>query len=358
LTPRAHYVTVFMHMSPSVPNLIRCLLALVGVACALTGAQGQPWVKPKPTDVKFTEPTSRASNTNQAPTTSKLPELRGLDSSIRKPFELFNASDSFSGTMSTPPRRATPPPPNAKRQKELDLKKNWMFSTPEEIYGLQTPEEIMNAPEYTADGELKGPKNTIERFIERAENARTAAISNRMSSDRLSELTQREEEEAEKAKSAAEEKPVLGFLFSAQSPVTSTDAAQGFSRSIINPGGGTDRGVGDFLTFIKPEQNDHPLAKSAVQETSMQEFKKLLDPRSAPPVLNSGFGVPAPASLFTPGTATLEPASAKPLTQSPLAAPASAAPSFTPAYSAPPALPAPRYYLPPAPALELPKRKF
>jgi hypothetical protein len=63
---------------------------------------------------------------------------------------------------------------NAALQKELEDRKNWTLMTPEEIMGVQTPEQIFGLTEQDPDKNL----SPEERYLKRQENAETAAETN------------------------------------------------------------------------------------------------------------------------------------------------------------------------------------
>jgi hypothetical protein len=66
---------------------------------------------------------------------------------------------------------------NAALQKELEDRKNWTLMTPEEIMGVQTPEQIFGLTEQDPDKNL----SPEERYLKRREKAETAAETNALS---------------------------------------------------------------------------------------------------------------------------------------------------------------------------------
>lgn len=353
-------------MCPFVPTLNRWLPALAVAGLALAADAQQPSAARQSAGIQFTEPSSPVVSTNQSEPKDKLPDLRGLNSSVRKPFELFNAGDSFSGAMAPPPvRRAPPSAADAKRMKEaLDRKKNWAFLTPEEIYGVKSPDEMLDGP----DGEPKEAKTSIERYIERMENARVSAVSNQMNSDSLAAFTN-PDGETENSEDGANERKVLGFLSESHGQIPSalatTPGVLGFNQSFISPEVMAEKNsAGVFGNIGQPAPAGNPFARSPAQEASMKEFKALLESRSSPsPAFNSGFdGLPRVSPASVQPFSLAEPArisGAAQAVRSPLSAPTTlgvALPSYTPAYSPPPT-PAPRF-APPAATFELPTRKF
>lgn len=355
-------------MSPFVPTSIRWLHALAMAWLALTAAAQRPPESGSSAGFQFTEPKSATVITNQAKATESLTDLLGLEPGVRKPFEVFNASDSFSGTRTPPPARQAPPSAaETKRVKDaLDRKKNWAFLTPEEIYGVQSPEEMMQLTEFGRDGAAVETKTSVERYVERMEKSRTTAISSQANSDVLS-LYGGSDEDAEDLK--PEEKPVLSFLAEPRGQLSGfTRSDPGFNQPFIKAGIPQEKNPGGLFNVGQPAPPMDPFAKSPAQEATMKEYKQMLESGSSVSAFNAGFGVSAsptlpPAPTFSFGGPSPNPVVAQPLPRSPLTTPATfgvAVPSYTPAYSPPPAtlpalIPAPRLK---PPTFEVPTRKF
>lgn len=340
--------------------------ALAGLGGLLCSQPARAADEPKDT-IKFTEPVSRRSSTNQADSYQPL-DLDSLNN-VRKPYEPFNAADSFSGAMSPPPsfQRGPQLSPAAlrKMQDTLDRKKNWAFLTPEEVYGIQSPEEIMNMPEYGANGErITQPKTSIERYMQRMENSRLSAQSNRLSGDQLTDV---EQEEKEKKRLEEKAKPALGIL---AAPITSPALANGFlssreNQGYLNPALTAPKGSGEAINFEGFLPKENAFARTPLQESRMQEFKKMLEPKpfvpapslsptfTPPAVTPSSFGGLAnQGALSGIGGAPIPPPSLNP-NGTVLGA---ALPSYIPAYTPPP--PTTPRYGPARPVFDPPARKF
>jgi len=362
-------------MRPLVPTSIRWLPTLAVAWFALTAEAQRPPESVSSSGLQFTEPKSATVATNQAKPTESLPDLLGLGTGVRKPFEVFNPSDSFSGTRTLPPTRHAPPSAaETKLIKEaLDRKKNWAFLTPEEIYGVQTPEEVMQLTEFGRDGAAVEPKNSVERYLERMEKSRTAAVSNQVNSDVLSEYG-RTDEAAEDQKEERADKPVLSFLAEPRGRFSGITAGiPGFNQPVINAGSSLENSPGNLFNFGQPAPAVNSIAKSPAQEATMKEYKEykykqMLESRSSVSAFNAGFGVSAspalaPAPTFSFGGPSPNAMDAQPQPRSPLTTPATfgvAVPSYTPAYSplpAPMAAPLPAARIKPV-TFEIPTRKF
>lgn len=355
-------------MRPFVPTSIRWLPALAMAWLALTAAAQRPPESGSSAGFQFTEPKSATVSTNQAKSTEALTGLLGLEPGVRKPFEVFNASDSFSGTRTPPPARSAPPTAaETKRIKDaLDRKKNWAFLTPEEIYGVQSPEEIMKLTEFGRDGAVVEPKTAVERYVGRWEKSRTTTSSRQANSDVLS-LHGGDEGDAEELK--PEDKPVLSFMAEPRGQLSGfTRTDPGFNQPFIKAGIPQEKNHGALFNVGQPAPPIDSFTKSPAQEATMKEYKQVLESGSSVSAFNAGFGVSVspslpPAQTFSFGGPSPNPVGAQRLPRPHLTAPATfgvAVPGYTPAYSPPPA---PLPSLAPAPRLkpttfEVPTRKF
>jgi len=119
------------------------------VACCAQTAPDQSAILSKPTDEGMAGPASSL----QLPLDSTLnPSLRSLPG--------FN--DGSGMTFPIPP-----PDANAAWQKELNNRRNWTLMTPEEIMGVQTPEQIFGLTERDPEKNL----SPEERYLKRERNA-------------------------------------------------------------------------------------------------------------------------------------------------------------------------------------------
>lgn len=361
-----------MHMRPLVSTSIRWLPALAVAWFALPAAAQRP--PESESVIKFTEPTAVTVSTNQSNSTDSWPSLLGLDAGVRKPFEVFNSSDSFSGARTPPPVRAAPPSAaQTKRIKEaLDRKRNWAFHTPEEIYGIQTPEEMMDLTEFGKDGAAVEPKTSLERYLERMEKSRSP-VASPANSDVLSQFGRTG---GATDNLLPEEKPVLSFLAEPRRKLSGGAAGEpGFHQPFNNAAVPLVKPPEGLFNFGSPVPQADPYAKTTAQEATRKEFQQMLESRSSVSSYNTGFGVSAPPALAPaqtfsfggPSPNSLNPVGTQPPTRSPLTTPATlgvALPNFTPGYSPSPAAtiaplpaptPSPRVK---PPAFEVPTRKF
>src|ERR1041385_7734037 len=134
-------------------------------------AQGQSQSLPRSgRAIQFSEPRSEVTTTNLERETSQKNTLQSLDADLKKPFEVFGSQSSLDGVF-TPPVHSSPSPVlRSKKSKDaLDKKRNWVFNTEAEMYGLKTPEEILKLRKYGPDGEEEKDTTSLERFWDRLE---------------------------------------------------------------------------------------------------------------------------------------------------------------------------------------------
>jgi hypothetical protein len=356
-------------------NLARGLF-LTGVALGVLASAGAGAADPgsprRGSGIHFTEPDASVTSTNSLENSAKRTTFAPLGPTVRKPFEFFKPEDSFSGVLAPPPQPMPPPALHSRRAKELlDRKKNWVFNTPEEMYGVESPEEMSSAREYGPNGELKKPKTVFERYVARMEKARADATTNQVASGGLPGWLKAGERD-EKTSAGADDRTTGNSIFgnldaNAQRPSGSAELTGLFGAVP----GTAEKNVSDFFSFGSSDAGDRPFAKDAARAARMQEFKQLLESGSpVSPGLGAGFGIAAPgnpsgaaaASPFPAGTFGRDPFGLQPAARPaslPSTYPGTTLPGFnTPVFVSPPAAPASRALTPPAAVFELPKSKY
>jgi hypothetical protein len=347
-------------------------LAALGLA-ALASANAQQPSPQRGSGIRFTEPEAPVTSTNLTETSTKKPAFSGLDRSARKPFEFFKSEDSFSGVLAPPPQRVTLPVLNSRRAKDLlDRQKNWVFNTPEEMYGIQSPEQMMNVREFGPDGKEKAPKNSFERYVERMEKARDQAATNQVASDNLPSWLKPGDGQEESV-FGNDGKQTDHSVFGNVEANSKRTPGNGEFTSLFSSGPDTttERSSTTFFSFRPSDSGDKPAGKDTARETRMQVLKQLLETGSpVSPGIGDGFGSSVPSSpgvaatvpAFSAGSFGLGSLSPQPATRPatlPSFSPSAALPSYaTPALSPPPATTAPWTFTPRPPVFELPKPKY
>ena len=333
--------------------LAAAAIEFAGVAQAQTG---------RARAIEFSEPRSEIATTNVDGTAARKP-LRNLNQAVKKPFDVFNGADSFSGALAPPPQ--LPAQPNLKSKKvremierKLERQRDWAFMTPEDMYGPETPEEMMNVAEFDEDGMPKSRKSKLEIYYERMQK-RDAGNTNHVNRVAQGDANRNDEQREKSEKTLEEEKRSIFAARETESKRPSIVKDVDRTTPTLPPT--AEKRFSDFFGFSSPEA-DHPFENSAAREARMQEFKeKVIEARSpassfsAPSAFASPAPVAAPAfSAGTFGNSAITPAPTPPSFSAFSAAPSQ--PSLAPAFTPPPQ---PTYRPPtPAPVFELPRRKY
>lgn len=372
------YNTIDSFMNLVCRQFVVGMALFFGVAAAVRAGQASEFERRKAppkqvAPINFTEPTAAAAGTN-AP--GRLPTPKAspgdLDTAVRKPFELFGADDSMGGVYASPVRR--PPPVIKSKQAKMaeERRKNWAFSTPEEIYGLPTAEEMLDLPQFTREGELKKPMTTFERYLERMEKSRAPGATNQAGADALPSWL-RQGEGDDKTTFGADEREPEGRAAESKSLLSTTGnepkrtGAFDYVKPLGDPNSTITGNLGDGSFNFSGGEFSEPVVRDTARDLRMQEFKqKMLDPRASSP---STWNVSAPTPLASPATVTPfssvisgSPYAARPAAP-PLALPVSTPLASSPGYFSPTLTPAPVASTPapykvPTTSFELPKRKY
>ena len=150
-------------------NLTRCLLA-AGMALAVAyAAQAQHAGRRPGQAILFSSSDDEDVSSNMPSLAAKPPGMLDFANAVQSPGA---KSDAVPETELLPPQTPTISPAQAQEmQRRLDKQKNWALQTPEEIFGLLTPEKILHVPERDAFGQPKN-ETVVEKFYERQERSR------------------------------------------------------------------------------------------------------------------------------------------------------------------------------------------
>jgi hypothetical protein len=157
---------------------------LTGMVCLLTtGFASAADRRPHGQPLYITAPETGSVNANLSQFDAHTTSQPNLEEALQSP--AFNPKSSLDGVMAPPIPTYQPRPQQralSKREKELlDIRKNWAFSTPEELLGA-TARDRGNSPADAEDTEKK-PTTVMERYFE------NMSKSNRMTNQtRRSEL--------------------------------------------------------------------------------------------------------------------------------------------------------------------------
>jgi len=150
-------------------NLTRWLLAS-GMALAVAyAAQAQHAGRRPGQAILFSSADDEDVSSNMPSLAAKPPGMLDFANAVQAPGA---KSDAAPETELLPPQTPAISPAQAQQmQRLLDKRKNWALLTPEEIFGLPTPEKILHVPERDAFGQPKN-ETVVEKFYERQEHLR------------------------------------------------------------------------------------------------------------------------------------------------------------------------------------------
>ena len=150
-------------------NLTRCLLA-AGMALAVAyAAQAQHAGRRPGQAILFSSADDEDVSSNMPSLAAKPPGMLDFANAVQSPVA---KSDAAPETDLLPPQTPAISPAQAQQtQQLLDKRRNWAMQTPEEIFGVLTPEKILHVPDRDAFGQPKN-KTVVEKFYERQENLR------------------------------------------------------------------------------------------------------------------------------------------------------------------------------------------
>jgi hypothetical protein len=210
---------------------------------------------------------SAQSDDNTPSTLSLAPqatEQPNLADKFRAPLPASNLNfPSDAGPL--PQMPANPPADNERLQQILEERRNWTLMTPQEIFGVTTPEEIMGLPKHNAAGE-EIKTTQVERWLARQEQSRNSATNGLQNGAAASSRDFSSDEE--------------GNRFEPDG--TKQENPRQFLDSFMNPAPDNNRSSSDRQN----EMADWPQSFGAAtqpkidpeQQAAMERFRQLLEP--------------------------------------------------------------------------------
>jgi hypothetical protein len=296
------------------------LLALILISrLALLRADEPPRLPGAP--IVFSAPKSDSVATNLNQPDSKASPFKGLESDLKKPFQIFDAGRS-DGSFRPPASLTDPPaaPATKRRIKELmDKRADMMLLDPDRgDLGLdgEDPRKAAEDPLDAAGEKLKTPLDRYYRQLDRERSANTNQTQNSDIFDKKNDPDARNS---------------LGLSFT-EHPFDSERKAA--ARSLGRMSNNAVDGGGFFSENFKPKefydladdayQPPQPERNASVKDMRLDEFKRLLgEPANAPRNHDYSPSLPAFGTAPRPATPALSPSWSLP------SAPAAARDSFT-----------------------------
>lgn len=346
------------------------VLAAMVVLAACPAGRGQQPPSKRGRTIQFSEPKRETVATNLNRLATQKRTLTELEEQLKKPLEIIDLEPPMDRL---PLQRLPPPNLDSKRLKELIEKRKeqeeWIFLSPDDYSPTLSLEEIFKIEEFDADGQVKRKGTPLERYFERLESERLAAITNQVknesvygsdSPDKQSVASRAASEDSAHEAALPAPEQILKRLYASDSEETA-------KSEYAKP-----RNLAEMLGGSKPVES--PVLKR-VQEQRLAEYQRLLgastsslQPVGGEPALKSSQGslgfasplgapsAPAPKPPVASQPLPATPALAGGLPQSPLewsGLPGNPAPPTTTT----PVLEPPRTPAPP-PTFSLPRRRF
>lgn len=213
------------------------------------------------------------------------------ESSIR-PSEVLGAGDSLSGILAIPYQPPPTPPVQNRRVRELlDLRRNWVFMSPEDFGPEPTPEKMLAVEDLESNGGQKERLSAVERFYRRLEQESEAEVARSIGRNgtKGGRDSDRQEEKSQLARRLDETENTLRRIF------------ENNATGDLMPGA-DDKGLSSDI-FGFGDAGSWSLQYNAAQKSRIDEFKQLLG--GAPtPQMTPGLAAPASGSSGLPKPAT------------------------------------------------------
>ncbi len=273
------------------------------------------------TPIIFSEPKSDTVSSNLNQLDLKISPFKGLESNLKKPFEIFDAGRSI-GSFRPPSGLIAPPaaPANNQRIKELiDKRAEMMLPGPDSGDPDLAGDDPFKTSEDTLDATGRKLKTPLDRYYNRLDRERAAFTNQVRNTDLFG--NNKPPDGKEQSGRPFTERPFAGDLkVSARSLGRMSDNAVergGFFSENLKP-----KTFDDLLDGQRP--NAPSERSSVVKETRLDEFKRLLNgPAYAPSTNYYSPGLPVAGATSLPVSASPWPTWSSP------SAPANPRDSFT-----------------------------
>lgn len=248
--------------------------------------------------IQFTPSKSDEVLTNLHQLRNKKDSLKRLEEDLNAPLQNFAPRSSLEGVVAPPPRAPAPSAVQSKRAKELlDRRKNWVFMTPEDLIGGPTVEQVLQAPDYDADGQLKKDLPAIESYYERLLPKRPAR--NIMGQAQTEELFKLLNSPNSLEAPADDDSALPAGIRESADALKNLFQADGYGSPYFR-----SLTANDFSDPFSLGSKAVPAVQMLEHKKRMDEYRALVDPSWRPPAgANPGF------SPLSPGGAALSTAS-------------------------------------------------
>ncbi|HOS74250.1 MAG TPA: hypothetical protein PKW12_03165 [Verrucomicrobiota bacterium] len=129
------------------------------------GGQAQAAGRSAGRPIQFTPARSDEVLTNLHQLSNKKDSLKRLEEDLNAPLQSLAPRGALEGVPARVSRPSAPSAVQSKRARELlERRKNWIFMAPEDIIGNPTVEQVLEAPEFDENGQIKKDLPAIESY--------------------------------------------------------------------------------------------------------------------------------------------------------------------------------------------------
>jgi len=274
-------------------------VAMMAWSTLLTGSL-QAQDKPQGRRIELSEPASNELMTNLSQLAASQDGRKQLEKDLLKPRPLFAPNKSLEGLIAPLPRpMPNGPAVNSKRVQELlDRRKNWIFMTPEDLAAAPSTEEMLQTPEYGADGQKKKKISPLERYYQNLDRERhPSTAKNRFQDDDLLGASKRKDSADEPASQEDSNPPLAG-----------TESERALKR-LFNPdsvNGAVAPGRNAFSDVFGLGGGESSLEKELAHKKYMNEYQKMI---GGSPLI-TGTALPNSLGDFSPPLPSASPGNA------------------------------------------------
>jgi len=162
---------------PSCPSTFSLSLGILLAACSggALFAEDQS-VRP----IEFSGPSAQDGTAAPGTLVPGQTRMRQWESEVNRPLQGLTPGNTLDGMMLNSPLPMPPPSVTSSHPRgDEDKTRDWMFRTPEELFGIKSVEDKYKAPELTPDGRNRETLRPMVRaYLDAAEAARNPAAAN------------------------------------------------------------------------------------------------------------------------------------------------------------------------------------
>jgi hypothetical protein len=244
-----------------------CLAAAILAVSGLLVCNAQTGGKERTRPIEFSRPRSDQGTTNLQQLMGKPDSLQQLEDESYRPLQPFAPQSSLDGVVAPRTRPPATPAIQNKRVKELlERRKNWVFSSPEDLLMSPTVEDILKKPVLGLDGKEQKELPAYERYFERLTSKRSAP--------EVNSLVPYKSDELFGSPSRANPREELAVQEDANLPSGVKERAEALKK-LLDAGGG-DRLFGQGAAH-GTIADTFGLANNTPSKEQMQDHKKFLD---------------------------------------------------------------------------------